>query len=68
MRVRPKLRRSNKRDVEVVNFTDILTMSEDALDTENKEIHPTFDLDASIKSDSAYLIETFCDDWISQLE
>ena len=49
-------------------LTDLLTMSEDALDTENEEIHPTFDLDASIKSDSTYLIETFCDDWISQLE
>ena len=57
-----------ERDVEVVDFTDLLTMSEDALDTENEEIDPTFDLDASIKPKSAYLIETFCDDWISQLD
>ena len=53
--------------MEFVNFTDLLTMSEDALDKENEEIYTTFDLDASIKSDSAYWIETFCDDWISQL-
>ena len=57
-----------ERYVKVVDFTDLLTMSEDALDTENQEIDPTFDLDASIKSKSAYLIETFCDDWISQLD
>ena len=34
--------------MEVVNFTDLMTMSEDALDAENEEIHPTFDLDANI--------------------
>ena len=47
-----------ERDVEVVNFTYLLTMSEDALNTENEEVDPTFDVDASIKSESAYFIET----------
>ena len=43
-------------------------MSDDALDTENEYADPSFDLDASMKSDSDYMVERFCEDWISHLD
>ena len=40
-------------------------MSEDALDTEDEAVDPTFDLDSSMKSDSDHIAETFCEEWMS---
>ena len=50
------------------DLTELLSMSDDALDTENKDADPSFDLDASMKSDSDYMVERFCEDWISHLD
>lgn len=50
------------------SLQDLIVMSDDALDTENEELDPTFDLDASMKSDSDHLIETFCEDFVMQLD
>ena len=46
----------------------LVTMSEDALDTEDEPVDPTFDLDSSMKSDTDHIAETFCEEWVSQLD
>ena len=43
-------------------------MSDDALDTEDENANPSFDLDASMKSDFEHLAKNFCEDWVSHLE
>ena len=43
-------------------------MSIDELDANNEDIDPSFDLDASMKSDSEHMTEQFCEDWISHLD
>ena len=42
-------------------------MSHDALNTSNKAVDPEFDLETSMKSDSGYLAEEFCEEWLTQL-
>ena len=42
-------------------------MPESVLDTENEDVDPSFDLDASMKSASDHMIESFCKYWISHL-
>ena len=37
-------------------------MSDDALDTEDENANPSFDLDASMKSDVEHLAENFSED------
>ena len=49
-------------------LADLLTQPEDALDTEDEVIDPTFDLDSSMKSDSEHIAESFCEEWVCQLE
>lgn len=49
-------------------LADLLTQPEDALDTEDEEIDPIFDLDCSMKSDSGHIAESFCEEWVCQLE
>ena len=38
---------------------ELLSMSDDALDTDNEDVDPSFDLDASTKSDGDYMVENF---------
>ena len=45
-----------------------MTMSEAVLDTEDKAVDPSFDLNSSMKCDVDHLIESFCEDWVSHLE
>ena len=40
----------------------------EALDTDNESIAPSFDLDESMKSDTDYLVDNFCEDWVLQLD
>ena len=54
--------------VEQSDMAELLSMPESALDTDNEDIDPSFDLDASMKSDSDHMIESFCEDWISHLD
>ena len=54
--------------VEPSDMAEFLSMPESALDTDNEDIDPSFDLDASMKSDSDHMIESFCEDWISHLD
>ena len=47
------------------DLAQLVTMSEDALDTDDEAVDPSFDLDSSMKSDADHLQESFCEDWIS---
>ena len=55
-------------DTREVDLAQFVTMSEDALDTDDEAVDPSFDLDSSLKSDVEHLQDSFCDDWISHLE
>ena len=46
---------------------DLLNLSHDAVDTDNEETDPSFDLDLSIRCDKEHLIESFCEDWVTSL-
>lgn len=50
------------------DLSRLVTMSDDALDTEDKAVDPTFDLDSSMKSDADHIAETFCEEWVSELD
>ena len=43
-------------------------MSDDALDTEDEEKDPTFDLDSSLKADKDHITNAFCEDWATHLD
>ena len=50
------------------DFTELLTMSEEALDTDDEDIDPSFDLDSSMKADTDHTMEQFCEGWVSHLD
>ena len=50
------------------DLSRLVTMSEDALDTEDEAGDPTFDLDSSMKSDTDHIAETYCEEWLSQID
>lgn len=47
---------------------ELLGRSGDALDTDNEDMDPTLDRDASMKKDSEFLAERFCEDRVLQLD
>ena len=53
---------------EVMELSGLLSMNEDAIDTEDESVDPSFDLDNSVRNDYDHLIERFCDDWVLQLD
>ena len=52
----------------VENIVDLVKMSEDALDAEDEAVDPSFDLNSSRISDSDYLAQNFCENWVLQLD
>ena len=48
--------------------TLLVTMPEDALDTDDEAVDPSFDLDSSLKSDVDHLEENICEEWVTHLE
>ena len=54
--------------MEVSGMSELLEISVEALDTDNESIAPSFDLDESMKSDTDYLVDNFCEDWVLQLD
>jgi len=42
-------------------------MSEEALDTNDEDIDPSFDLDSSMKADTDHTLQQFCEGWVSHL-
>ena len=53
--------------VGVADFSELLNMSEDALDTDNESVDPTFNLDDSVMLEEN-LAESFCEDYVLQLD
>ena len=53
---------------DVAEVSELVTLSNDALDTDNESVDPSFDLDSSLKSDNDFLVEQFCEDWVLQLD
>ena len=47
-------------------FEELLSTT-DALDTDNEETDPCFELESSMMLDTDYIAETFCEDWVSHL-
>lgn len=50
------------------DLSALITMSDEALDTEDETVDPTFNLDDSMKSDTDHMCENFCEDWVSHLD
>ena len=48
-------------------LTELLAMSDDALDTEDEVKDSTFDLDSSMKEDKDHMTDTFCEEWATHL-
>ena len=49
------------------DLAQLLSMPEEALDTDDEAVDPSFDLDSSMKSDVDHLEENFCEEWVSHL-
>lgn len=47
---------------------DVLDPVHPALDTSGEEVDATFDLNASMKSDSEHITDTFCEEWVTHLK
>ena len=41
---------------------------DDTLDTDDETVDPSFVLNTSVSSDCDHVMETFCEDWVSQLD
>ena len=48
-------------------LTDLLNVSYDVLDTDDEAVDPSFDLDTSITADEAHMIDSFCENWVTQM-
>ena len=48
-------------------LVDLMNLSHDALNTSNECVDPDFDLETSMKSDSSFLSDKFCEEWLAQL-
>ena len=46
---------------------ELLDLSCEALNTDDETLDPSFDLNSSVKSDTQHQIETFCEEWVTQL-
>ena len=55
-------------DVGDGSLSQLIAMHEDALDTDDETVVPSFDLDSSARSDSDHLVENFCEDWVCHLD
>ena len=47
---------------------DLLQLSEDALDTEDEETDPSFDLNESVQCDDQHILDNFCEEWVTRLD
>ena len=51
-----------------MDLSGLLQLSSNALNTDNEQIDPSFHLDLSIKLDTEYVTNKFCDSWVLQLD
>ena len=52
---------------ECETMKELLDLSHEAENTDDEEIDPSFELNSSVKSDTTHQIETFCEEWVTQL-
>ena len=50
------------------DLAQLVSISEDVLDTDDEAVDPSFDLDSSMKSDVDHLEESLCEEWVSHLK
>ena len=55
-------------DQEVSGLSELLEMSEEALDTDDECKDPIVDLDESMKRDLDHQIDEFCENWVLELD
>lgn len=53
---------------DVSEISDLMGLSQDALDTDDEAVDPSFNLDSSLKGDQDFLADQFCEDWVLQLD
>ena len=56
-----------RQEREPEGLVDLMNLSHDALDTSNECVDPDFDPETSMKSDSTFMADKFCEEWITQL-
>ena len=49
-------------------LAELAILSDEALDTDDEEVDPSFDLDMSVMIEKQHIIETFCKEWITSLD
>ena len=54
--------------LEPEGLVDLLELSDEAIDTEDESVDPSFDIDVSIKSDSGHIADNFCEEWVTGLD
>ena len=59
---------SREERLEPAGLADLLDLSVDALDTEDEAVDPSFDMDASIKSDNGHIMDNFCEERVTGLD
>ena len=59
---------SDVRSDEELSLTHLAFTLDDALDTDDETLDPSFDLDTRVRSDCEHIIDTFCEVWVCQLE
>ena len=52
---------------ETSGLAGVLTLSDDALNTDDEAADPSFNLDASLKEDTDHTMESFCENWVTHL-
>jgi len=53
--------------IDAETMQDLLDLPYKATDTDAEELDPSFDLNSSAKLDTQYQIESFCEEWVTQL-
>lgn len=56
-----------ERSTEFSDDLQLLVQPDEALDTDNEELDPSFDLDSSLRSDTDHMVDAFCEEWITSL-
>ncbi len=58
---------ADRQEREPQDLSDLLNLSHDALNTSNECVDPDFDPESSMKSDSSFTTDKFCEEWLEQL-
>ena len=53
---------------DVTDMSVLLNTPGEALDADDENVDPSFDLETSLTSDHEYFVEKFCEEWVLQLD